>query len=204
MQFLKKIISLLKLSFPKLFGKEMLTLLSLSTLMVIRSILSIKVSDVNGSIVRAIVNRNINKFLKHIMALGLYSLPSAAVNSGLDYFSKKLGLYFRENVTNHFQKFYLNGMCFYQITNLDSRIKNPDQIFTADIEKWGYSLASLYSNFSKPILDVVLFIRKLSETLGYTGPMLILVTYFFFALILRYVAPPFGKMIAVEQSKYFI
>jgi len=172
----------------------------LSVLMVIRTMLSIKVSDVNGSIVRAIVNRNVSKFLKHITALALYSIPSATVNSGLEYFKKKLGLYLRDNITSHFQNRYLQGMCFYQMTNLDNRIKNPDQIFTADIEKWGVTLASLHSNFSKPILDLVLFLRKLSETLGYTGPILMILWYILSGIVMRFVAPPFGKLIAIQQS----
>lgn len=46
---------------------------------------------------------------------------------------------------------------------MDSRIGNPDQRLTQDIEKWASSLSSLYSNLSKPILDIILFSRKLSE-----------------------------------------
>lgn len=133
--------------------------------------------------------------------MGLFSFPSAVVNSSLDYLNKILGLYLRENLTKNFHETYLKGMCFYQITNLDNRINNPDQIFTNDIEKWAYSLANLYSNFSKPILDIILFTRKLSETLGYRGPLLMIAWYFLSGLVMRFIAPPFGKLTAIEQSK---
>ncbi len=92
-------------------------------------------------------------------------------------------------------------MCFYQITNLDNRISNPDQVFTNDIEKWAYSLSNLYSNFSKPVLDIILFTRKLSETLGYEGPILMIGWYILSGIVMRFIAPPFGKMTAIEQSK---
>ena len=92
-------------------------------------------------------------------------------------------------------------MCFYQITNLDNRINNPDQIFTNDIEKWAYSLSNLYQNFSKPILDIILFTRKLSETLGYEGPILMISWYLLSGFVMRFIAPPFGKLTAIEQSK---
>ena len=133
--------------------------------------------------------------------MGVYSFPSAVVNSSLEYFNKILGLYFRENITKHFHETYLNGMCFYQITNLDNRLSNPDQIFTNDIEKWAYSLSNLYQNFSKPILDIILFTRKLSETLGYEGPILMISWYVLSGIVMRFIAPPFGKLTAIEQSK---
>ena len=39
-------------------------------------------------------------------------------------------------------------MVFYQLGNLDSRISNPDQRLTADLEKWSNSLSTIYSNFT--------------------------------------------------------
>ena len=41
--------------------------------------------------------------------------------------------------------------------HLDTRIPNADQILTTDIEKWSQTLSNLYSNITKPILDIVLF-----------------------------------------------
>lgn len=51
------------------------------------------------------------------------------------------------------------------MSNIDGRISNPDQRLTQDIEKWATSLSNLYSNFTKPILDIVLFSRKLADIL---------------------------------------
>lgn len=198
--FFKKLLRLLKVALRKPFGRETMSILILSCLLVLRTILTIYISDVNGSIVKAIVNVNFIQFIKQIVILGAYSLPSAVVNSSLDYLNKTIGLYFRENLTTYFHKRYLSGMCFYQITNLDNRIQNPDQIFTNDIEKWAYSLSNLYSNFSKPVLDIILFTRKLSETLGYQGPLLMIGWYLMSGFLIRFIAPPFGKLTAIEQT----
>ncbi len=132
--------------------------------------------------------------------MGLYSVPSAVVNSSMEYLSKILGLYFRQNLTKYFHEKYLSGMVYYQITNIDNRIQNPDQIFTNDIEKWAYALSSLYSNFSKPVLDLILFTRKLSETIGYEGPLLMVAWYVITGMLMRFIAPPFGTLTAIEQS----
>jgi ATP-binding cassette subfamily D (ALD) protein 3 len=200
MDFLTKLTKLIKIAIPRLVGRESLAIILLSGLLVLRTVLSIYISDVNGSIVKAIVNRSLPHFIKQIVILALYSLPSAVVNSSLDYFNKLLGLFFRENLSKYFHNKYLTNMCFYQITNLDNRITNPDQIFTNDIEKWAYSLASLYSNFSKPVLDLILFSRKLSETLGWEGPMLMIGWYFLSGFLIKFVAPPLGKLTAIEQT----
>lgn len=140
--------------------------------------------------------------MRKLTLIGFYSLPAAIVNSGLEYLNKKVGLYARENLTKHFQKQYLENMCFYQITNLDVRIANPDQIFASDIEKFSYSFSNLYNNFSKPILDIILFVKKLSETMGYSGPLVMIGWYCISAVVIKFIAPPFGKMIALEQSKF--
>jgi ABC-type uncharacterized transport system fused permease/ATPase subunit len=46
-------------------------------------------------------------------------------------------------------------MTFYSISALDDRIKNADQLITVDVSKFSNSLAELYSNLAKPILDMV-------------------------------------------------
>ena len=199
-EFFKKLINLLKIAFPQLIGRESLSLIFLSCLLVLRTMLSIYISDVNGSIVKAVVSRNFSKFIQNLLVLGVFSVPSAVVNSGLEYLNRLLGLFFRENISKYFHQKYLTGMCFYQITNLDNRIQNPDHIFTNDIEKWAYSLANLYSNFSKPVLDIVLFSKKLSETLGYEGPLYMILWYLLSGVVIKFISPPFGKLIAIEQT----
>lgn len=174
----------------------------LSVLLILRTVLSIYLSDLKGSWVRTIVKKDMPGFMFNLLSMTLYSLPSAVVNSGLDYYNRKLGLYFRENLTRYFHKQYLeNSMCFYQITNLDTRIANPEQIFAVEIDNFSSSVANLYSNITKPLLDFILFTRKLAKTMGYQGPILMILWYVLCAIVLKYIAPPFGKMIAVQQSK---
>jgi ATP-binding cassette subfamily D (ALD) protein 3 len=83
---------------------------------------------------------------------------------------------------------------------LDSRIQNPDQRITQDVDKWAHSLATLVLNFSKPILDLILFSKKLSELVGWEGPLLTIGWYLLSGIILRVISPSFGKLIAVEQK----
>ena len=68
------------------------------------------------------------------------------------------------------------------------------------MDKWASSLAQFYLNFTKPILDIVLFSKKLAELVGWEGPSMIVGWYFFSGVIIRLISPPFGKLTAVEQK----
>ena len=88
-------------------------------------------------------------------------------------------------------------MIYYQLGNLDSRVTNPDQRLTSDIEKWANSLSTIYSNFTKPTLDIILFSRKLAELVGWQGPLAVVAWYFLSGIVIRFVSPAFGKLTAI-------
>ena len=54
------------------------------------------------------------------------------------------------------------GKIFYQISHVDNRIENPDQILTEDISLLADKIFEVYADFSKPLLDIFLFSRKLA------------------------------------------
>lgn len=201
--FLKNLSRLLKVCIPKLVGRENLSMSVLVISLVGRTFLSIYMAEITSNIVKNIVKKDLTEFLTNILILGGLSLPGAVINSMIDYMQKELGLYFRENLCNDFQDKMLENMSYYKITNLDSRIKNPDQIFTSDIEKFSSSLASLFVNFTKPFLDIVLFIKKLSETIGYSGPGMLVGWFVVSGLLMKVITPSFGKLAAIQQCKCF-
>jgi ATP-binding cassette subfamily D (ALD) protein 3 len=58
----------------------------------------------------------------------------------------------------------------------------------------------MYLNFSKPVLDLVLFSRKLSELVGWEGPALTIGWYFISGILIRIISPSFGRYTAKEQK----
>lgn len=52
------------------------------------------------------------------------------------------------------------------MNNLDTRIANPDQMLTTDIDKFCDSCTDLYSNIAKPLLDIGIYVYKLTSTIG--------------------------------------
>ena len=64
----------------------------------------------------------------------MLAIPASFVNSMLDYLNKQLAICFRTELTKYTTNLYMKDMVFYQIVNLDSRTKNPDQYLTSNIE----------------------------------------------------------------------
>lgn len=52
------------------------------------------------------------------------------------------------------------------MSNLDNRIANADQLLTTDIDKFCESVTDLYSNISKPILDIFIYVYRLTMNLN--------------------------------------
>ncbi|KAK3752233.1 hypothetical protein QZH41_012240 [Actinostola sp. cb2023] len=89
------------------------------------------------------------------------------VNSLLKYGLNMLKLRFRTRLTLYLTEQYLSGFTYYKMTNLDNRIANADQLLTQDVDKFCTCLADLYSNVSKPLLDIVIYVHKLSGAIGF-------------------------------------
>jgi ATP-binding cassette subfamily D (ALD) long-chain fatty acid import protein len=81
----------------------------------------------------------------------------------LSYHQCRLALQYRTRLTSHIHEKYLSNMTFYGLSALDDRIKNADQLITVDVAKFSNSLAELYSNLAKPILDMVRVLKYYRE-----------------------------------------
>lgn len=89
---------------------------------------------------------------------------------GLKYGLNEMSLLFRVRLTEHIYKKYMQGITFYRLSNLDGRIDNVDQLLTNDVQKFCESVVELYSNLSKPILDVLIYSAKLTSSHGAGAP----------------------------------
>ncbi|ETO17206.1 hypothetical protein RFI_20124, partial [Reticulomyxa filosa] len=71
---------------------------------------------------------------------------------------------------------------------------------TETITLWGRALSELYSNITKPLLDIVLFSLKLSELMGWEGPGTVVGYYMISLFVIRHISPPFGALTARAQE----
>lgn len=74
------------------------------------------------------------------------------------------------------------------------------RMITTDAAKFSEALTTLYSNFAKPLLDLVIFNLQLQKSIGTTMSLLALGVYSSSTFLLRLVSPNFGKMAAREAK----
>mmetsp|Transcript_14133 Transcript_14133/g.37940 ORF Transcript_14133/g.37940 Transcript_14133/m.37940 type:complete len:820 (-) Transcript_14133:174-2633(-) len=200
LDFVRTLLRFIRICVPGIFSPEFRVVAAIGALLVCRSWLDIWTSDNGGDVVKAIVGRNKAEFIRHaIRNLLLMMFPIALVNNLLKYSISRLKTMMRRRLSLHFHSMYLKKNTFYKVSNLDKRMRNVDQLLTTDIDRFCSSIADLYSNLSKPILDIVLFSHRLSKTLGAAGPLGMIGYFCVAAGILRAIQPPFGKLTADEQ-----
>lgn len=173
--FFRSLLRLLRIVIPGWRSTETRMLISHSFFLVLRTLISLRVAEMDGAIVKALVKGNGNDFLKSIVWWMLIAVPATFTNSmvrartrrtvrararlttasQLSYHQAELSLKYRTRLTQHIHDKYLSNLTFYGLSALDDRIKNPDQLIAVDVSKFSNSLAELYSNLAKPLLDMV-------------------------------------------------
>ncbi|CAF1060029.1 unnamed protein product [Adineta ricciae] len=199
-RFFRKLVTLLKILVPKLFCGESLFLVLVAASLVARTYADVWMIKNSTSVESAIIGRNTTLF-KENLARFAYAMPLIAfVNNALRYTLEELKLRFRKRLSLYFYDQYLKGFTYYQVNTLDSRITNIDQLLTQDVEKFCVSVADLYTNISKPILDIIIYARKLSGTIGPSGPSLLVLYLICSGLVLTRLRRPIGRMTVAEQQ----
>ena len=199
-EFFKNLLRLLRIVVPGWKSKELRLLISHSFFLVLRTLISLHVADLDGKLVSSLVRGKGSEFFVGIVWWMMVAIPATFTNSMLSYHQCKLALQYRTRLTQHIHNQYLDQMSFYSLTALDDRIKNADQLITVDVARFSNSLAELYSNLAKPILDMVVYNYSLSKSVGGEGLFMMSLLVQVSANVMRALTPPFGKYVAEEAK----
>ncbi|ETW87611.1 ABC transporter [Heterobasidion irregulare TC 32-1] len=205
--FYERLSKILRIVIPSLRSKEALLLFMHSSLLIFRTAISLYVAALDGKIVASLVRAETLPFLFNISRWLLVAIPATWTNSWLSYVQNKLAIAYRTRLTKEVLHEYLGNeqedpqdKVYYKLSNLDDRIKNPDQMITHDIQRFSSHLAAIYANMAKPVLDVILYNYQLSQNVGAEGLVLLTVLVQLSAALLRRMTPPFGAYTALSAQ----
>ncbi|KAF8832643.1 hypothetical protein HHX47_DHR1001920 [Lentinula edodes] len=206
--FYQRLRHILRIVIPGIRSKEALMLIMHSSLLIARTAISLYVAALDGKIVASLVRAKPLEFAYNIIRWLLVAIPATWTNSWLSYIQSKLAIAYRTRLTDLVMREYLGGKneagpegkVYYKISNLDDRIKNPDQMITHDIQRFSASLAAIYSNLAKPVLDVILYNYQLSQNVGAEGLVGLTILVQLSAALLRSLTPNFGSYTALSAQ----
>ncbi|KAL6717325.1 ATP-binding cassette long-chain fatty acid transporter pxa2 [Lecanora helva] len=197
-EFFRNLWRLLKIVIPGWKSKELRLIISHSFFLVVRTLISLYVAELDGRLVSNLVRGKGKEFFKGIVWWMVVAVPATFTNSMLSYHQCKLALQYRSRLTAYLHNKYLSNMTFYSLSALDDRIKNADQLITVDVSRFSNSLAELYSNLAKPTLDIIIYNWSLSRSVGGEGLFAMSLLVQLSANVMRALTPPFGKYVAEE------
>ncbi|XP_078074988.1 ATP-binding cassette sub-family D member 3a [Mustelus asterias] len=197
--FFARIWKILKIMVPGMVSQETAYLILIAAMLVARTYCDVWMIQNGTMIESAIIGRSTKDFKRYLLNFVAAMPAISLVNNFLKFGLNQLKLRFRVRLTTYLYEEYLKGYTYYKMGNLDNRIANADQLLTQDVEKFCNSVVDLYSNLSKPLLDIFLYIFKLTSAIGAQGPASMMAYLIVSGLFLTRLRRPIGKMTVSEQ-----
>ncbi|KAG9397912.1 ATP-binding cassette sub- D member 3 [Aphanomyces cochlioides] len=197
--FFDRFMRLFRIIVPSLWTPEVAYAVLVAGLLAARTSFDITILQMMTSIERAIIGRSSKDFIHHLTRFLLIMLPVSVVNCLLKYGQTELSLRFRTRLSTFLYTKYLHEYTYYKVSNLDTRITNPDQLLTVDVERFATSVSDLYSNVTKPLLDISIYAFKLTGSIGISGPLTMLGYLVGSGVFLTWLRQPTGRFTVAEQ-----
>ncbi|XP_073958694.1 ATP binding cassette subfamily D isoform X2 [Choristoneura fumiferana] len=204
LEFLRQMVSLAKIMIPGFRSHEVALLAGHTLCLFTRTLLSIYVAALEGSIMKHIVQKDLRRFAALLLQWFGIAIPATFINSMIRYLESRLALAFRTRLVNHAYDMYFKNQTYYRVANLDARIENADHRLTEDVSVFTQSVAHLYGSLTKPCFDLLLIVLTLasysSKMKGniFIGPGFATVVICMTGQVLRLLSPRFGALAGEE------
>ncbi|CAH0403603.1 unnamed protein product [Chilo suppressalis] len=204
LEFLRQLVSLAKIMVPGFRTQEVALLTAHTLCLFTRTLLSIYVASLEGSIVRHIVQKDLRRFAALLLQWFGIAIPATFTNSMIRYLEGRLALAFRTRLVTHAYQLYFRNQTYYKVANLDARIENADHRLTEDVSVFTQSVAHLYSSLTKPCFDLLLIVLTLATYSNkmkgniFLGPGIAFVVICLTGQLLRLLSPRFGALAGEE------
>lgn len=150
-------------------------LLTLITIILVSTNVKVLINTEQGNIISTLAAKNASLFWITTWKLFGLSFILVVIWAGYNYIRKKLTLYWRRWLTNHFLSKYFRNRAFYELSQSQREIDNPDQRIAEDINKFADGFLSFFFDMFSTCSQILAFsvvLWGISPTL-----MVILVIY---------------------------
>ncbi|RWS27920.1 ATP-binding cassette sub-family D member 3-like protein [Leptotrombidium deliense] len=156
----------------------------------------------NGTqIEAAIITADMEKLKSNLGSFFLAMPTLSLINNFLKYCLDQLRLSLRYKLSVILYNRYVDGLTFYRLNMFDPNCQNIDQLLTSDVERFCHTIVDVYSNVSKPLLDIIILVHRLSYS--YTGsstPMSIIGYLIFAGSLLTSLRKPLTSLTVKETQ----
>ncbi|KPJ18353.1 ATP-binding cassette sub-family D member 3 [Papilio machaon] len=199
-RFFAELKVLWKIMVPGLWSKESGFMVLIAIALISRTMCDLWLIQHTTLVEGSIIAMNHKEFRRLIGQVFLAMPLISVVNNVLKWSIGETKLRLRTNLSLYLYQKYLKGFTYYQVTNLDNRISNADQLLTTDIDKFCDTVIDLYSNISKPLLDIGLYLYRLTVNLGPSTPGIMMAYLLVSGMFLTYLRRPTARMTVQEQK----
>ncbi|XP_013137265.1 PREDICTED: ATP-binding cassette sub-family D member 3 [Papilio polytes] len=199
-RFFAELKALWKIMVPGLWSKESGFMVLIALALVSRTMCDLWLIQHTTLVEGSIITMNHKEFKRLVGQIFLAMPLISVVNNVLKWSIGETKLRLRTNLSLYLYQKYLKGFTYYQVTNLDNRISNADQLLTTDVDKFCDTVINLYSNISKPLLDIGLYLYRLTVNLGPSTPGIMMAYLFVSGIFLTYLRRPTSRMTVQEQK----
>ncbi|XP_021957228.1 ATP-binding cassette sub-family D member 3 [Folsomia candida] len=182
---------------PKWNSPEVGFMSLISFMLVVRSCCDLWTIYLGTLLEAAIISGETSSFLQHLKKFALTMPLMSLTNSLLKYSSRQLEIRFRARLTKHLMQKYMYKMTFYK---LNQKMRNTDALITTDVERFASTSATLYSQLSKPMLDILIYVYGISRSIGASVPATMLGYLAVAAFVIAILRRPMARLTASEQA----
>lgn len=194
-RFAKRLSAILRICVPGPMSSEAGLIAFQGVLLLARTLLSDTIARLEGICGEKVTGQDWLGFRKVVFSFAAVAVPASIVNASLKAVQILIQLAFRKRLTAYLHKSYLGNRAYYAASVLGG-LSHADQRITDDVEKFCESVAELYSNTFKPLLDMLLFTRSLIPLIGLRGQLFLHGYFIVIGALLRAQSPPLGLMTA--------
>ncbi|MFB2894157.1 SbmA/BacA-like family transporter [Aerosakkonemataceae cyanobacterium BLCC-F50] len=132
-------------------------LLTLIALILVSTQVKVFMNTQQGNILSALVAKDVNGFWMTTWKVFGVSLMLPTIWCAYQYIRKKLTLYWRRWLTNHFLGKYFRNRAFYELSQSQKEIDNPDQRIAEDINKFADGFLLLFFDMFNACSQIIAF-----------------------------------------------